>query len=208
MSSRKAKSRPFIHSKENDSFSRLECIYLLIFQCTELFMRKASKAWSVDRIQIVTEECWFVCSCLFFSAGILKLNFNDTLVSSTHTFPVNIFNLEGGETMLARDKRNFQALIQNRTRNPLVEWLERPIQTCYNESRRPIQYSEGREFNSRRGYEIFRFPGEHGFSSFQVENVQWKCMCAAHQCVIKINKNKSKIYLRNHEFVRKKQNGG
>ena len=64
----------------------------------------------------------FVCLFLFvfFSAGLLKLNFNDTLVSSTHTFPVNIFNLEGGETMLARDKGNFQALVdlvENRTRD-------------------------------------------------------------------------------------------
>ena len=69
---------------------------------------------------MVTEECWFVCSCLFFSAGLLKLKFNDTLVSSTHAFPVNIFNLEGGETMLARDKGNFQALVdlvENRTRD-------------------------------------------------------------------------------------------
>ena len=100
-------------------------------------MRKASKAWSVDRILIVTEECWFVCSCLFFSAGLLKLlsylhyitllNFNDTLVSSTHTFPVNIFNLEGGETMLVRDKGNFHALGKNQTRDPPVQWLERPI---------------------------------------------------------------------------------
>ena len=64
---------------------------------------------------------------MFFSAGILKLNFNDTLVSSTHTFPVNIFNLVGGETMLARDKGNFQALVENRTRHPAVQWLERPI---------------------------------------------------------------------------------
>ena len=47
----------------------------------------------------------------------------DTLVSSTHTFPVNIFNLEGGETMLARNKGNFQALVENRTRDPLVQWL-------------------------------------------------------------------------------------
>ena len=46
-------------------------------------MGKAAKAWSVDRIETVTEECWFVCSCLLFSAGLLKLNFNDTLVSST-----------------------------------------------------------------------------------------------------------------------------
>ena len=73
-------------------------------------MRKASKAWSVDRVLIVTEECWFVCSSLFFfSAGLLKLDLNDTLVSSTHTFPVNLFNLEGGETMLARDKGNFHS---------------------------------------------------------------------------------------------------
>ena len=90
-------------------------------------MGKAAKAWSVDRIETVTEECWFVCSCLLFSAGLLKLNFNDTLVSSTHTFPVNIFNLEGGETMLALDKGNFHAPGKNRTRDPPVQWLERPI---------------------------------------------------------------------------------
>ena len=77
--------------------------------------------------RVVTEECLFVCSCLFFSAGLLKLNFNDTLVSSTHTFPVNIFNLEGGETMLAKDKGNFHALGKNRTRDPPVQWLEPPI---------------------------------------------------------------------------------
>ena len=35
------------------------------------------------------------------------INFNDTLVSSTHTLPVNIFNLEGGEIMLTRDNENF-----------------------------------------------------------------------------------------------------
>ena len=58
------------------------------------------------------------------------------------------------------------------------------------------------------GTKIFVVPGEHGFSSFQVENVHWTCMCAAHKCIIKINKNKNKIYLPNHEFVRKKQNGG
>ena len=71
----------------------------------------------------------FVCLLLFFffSAGLLKLNFNDTLVSSAHTFPVNIFNLEGGETMLARDKKNFHALGKNRTRDPPVQWLVRPI---------------------------------------------------------------------------------
>ena len=28
--------------------------------------------------------------------------------------------------------------------------------------------------------EISSVLGEHGFSSFQAENVHWKCMCAAH----------------------------
>ena len=46
------------------------------------------------------------------------INFNDTLVSTTHTVPVNIFNLEGGETMLARDKGNFHSPGENRTRDP------------------------------------------------------------------------------------------
>ena len=55
-----------------------------------------------------------------------------------------------------------------------------------------------------RGMQISFVPGEHSFSSFQVENVHWKCMCAAHKFIIKINNNKNKINLRNHEFVRKK----
>ena len=46
------------------------------------------------------------------------INFDDTLLSSTHTLPVNIFNLEGGETILARDKENFHAPGENRTRDP------------------------------------------------------------------------------------------
>ena len=43
---------------------------------------------------------------------------NDTLMSSTHTLPVNIFNLEGGETMLARDNENYRAPDEDRTRDP------------------------------------------------------------------------------------------
>ena len=38
-------------------------------------------------------------------------------MSSTHTLPVNIFNLEGGGTMLALDKKNFHAPGENRTRD-------------------------------------------------------------------------------------------
>ena len=34
------------------------------------------------------------------------------------------------------------------------------------------------------------------------------CVCDAHYCIIKINKNENKIILCNHKFVRKKQNGG
>ena len=78
------------------------------------------------------------------------MSVNDTLLSNTHTLPVNIFNLEGAETMLARDKGNFHALDQNRTRDPPVQGLERAIN---------MQYSEGREYNSRLGYENFRCPG-------------------------------------------------
>ena len=37
-----------------------------------------------------------------------------------------------------------------------------------------------------KGTKVFVVPGEHGFSSFQVENVHWKCTCAAHQCIIEI----------------------
>ena len=46
MTWRKVKSRSLASFQR----SRLECIYLLIFKCTELFTRKASKAWSVGRI--------------------------------------------------------------------------------------------------------------------------------------------------------------
>ena len=48
-------------------------------------------------------------------------------MNSTHTLPVNIFNLEGGETMLARDKGNFHAPGEDRTRDPPVQLLEHPI---------------------------------------------------------------------------------
>ena len=30
------------------------------------------------------------------------------------------------------------------------------------------------------GTKSFVVPGEHGFSSFQVKNVHWMCVCAAH----------------------------
>ena len=104
-------------------------------------MRKASKAWSVDRILIVTEECWFVCSCLFFSGGLLKLDFNDTLLSSTHTLPAKIFNLKEGETMLTRDNENFSNSGENRTCDPPVQCLERPIFIVFRGSR--VRFSPG-----------------------------------------------------------------
>ena len=62
-------------------------------------------------------------------------------MSSTHTLPVNIFNLEGGETMLSRDKENFHAPGENRTRDPasfcqqvddwtLLRWLNTVLAVC------------------------------------------------------------------------------
>ena len=110
-----------------------------------------------------------VCYCLFFSAGLLKLSFNDTLVSSTHTFPVNISNLEGGETMLARTKEISKP------------WSRIELATL-RFSGWNVRYSIRRVVSSilALGTKFFVVPGEHGFSSFQVENVHWKSMYPAH----------------------------
>ena len=59
-------------------------------------------------------------------------------MSSTHTLSVNIFNLERGETKLARDKKNFHAPGENRTRDPasfcqqVDDWIDydRPSNNC------------------------------------------------------------------------------
>ena len=77
----------------------------------------------------------------FFLQDLLKLDFNDTLVSSTRTFPVNIFNLEGGETMLAWDKGNFHAPGEDRPCDPPVQWLQRPIFIVFGGSR--VRFSPG-----------------------------------------------------------------
>ena len=79
---------------------------------------------------------------------------------------MNIFNLEGEEVMIARDNENFRTPGENWTHDP-------PNTTCLSDV--PTTEPEGRE----RGMEISFVSGEHGFSSFQVENVYWKCMCAA-----------------------------
>ena len=39
-------------------------------------------------------------------------------MSSKHTLPVNIFNLEREDTMLAWDNENYRAPGENRTRDP------------------------------------------------------------------------------------------
>ena len=58
---------------------------------------------------------------LIFSLFLLIL----ILVSSIHTLPVNIFILEGGETMLAQEKGNFYAPGENRTRDSLLAFYLR-----------------------------------------------------------------------------------
>ena len=73
--------------------------------------------------------------------------------------------------MLARDNENFRTRGENRTHDP-------PNTTCLSDV--PTTEPEGPEYDSCRGMEISFVLGEHGFSSFQVEIVQWKCMCAAH----------------------------
>ena len=69
--------------------------------------------------------------------------------------------------MLAQDKGNFHA--------PKSRPSGSVVRTC-------DLYSIWRVASSILAWvtKIFVVPGEHGFSSFQVENVHWKCMCAAH----------------------------
>ena len=72
-------------------------------------------------------------------------------MSSTHTPPVNIFNLEGRETMLARDNEKFGTQGEN--------WTHDPPNTI---SDVPTTEPEGRELDSRPGLGISFVPGEHG----------------------------------------------
>ena len=116
-------------------------------------------------------------------------------MSRKHTFPVNIFNLEGGETKLAHDKGNFQALVKNWTRTGSVVGTS------------DIVFG---------GLRVQFSPWVRNFSLSRVSMVSppsklkmfTGSVCVLLTSVIKIDKNKTKIYLRNHEFMRKKQNGG
>ena len=70
--------------------------------------------------------------------------------------------------MLVRDNEKFRTLPgENRARDP-------PNAIQIGRSK-----LDGGEFDLTSGMKISFVPGEHGFSSFQVENVHWKCMCAA-----------------------------
>ena len=104
----------------------------------------------------------------FFLQDLLKLDFNDTLVSSTRTFPVNIFNLEGGETMLARDKGNFHAPGKDRPCDPPVQWLERPIFIVFGGSR--VRFLPG--------HRNFLCPGRAWFLLLP----SWKCSLEMYVC--------------------------
>ena len=73
--------------------------------------------------------------------------------------------------MLARDNENFRTQAR-------IELMTLRILQVY----RTFQPLNRRVASSSlaRGMEISFVPGEHVFSSFQVENVDWKFMCAAH----------------------------
>ena len=75
-------------------------------------------------------------------------------MSSTHTLPVNIFNLDGEEFMLARDNENFRTLGENCTHDP-------PNTAC--SSHVPTPEPEGREFDSGQGHGNFLCPGRAWF---------------------------------------------
>ena len=72
--------------------------------------------------------------------------------------------------MLARDNKKFRSRGENWTHDPPNTISDVP--TVLNR-RVPSSILD-------QGLEISFVPGEHGFSSFQVENVHWKYMCAAH----------------------------
>ena len=94
------------YSKYLDGAFCLPCVFFFGVQCG----RNSNKLDKLYKSPMTLYFYFF----LFFYFTI----FNDTLVSSTQTLPVNIFNLEGGETMLARENANFRAPGENRTRDP------------------------------------------------------------------------------------------
>ena len=69
-----------------------------------------------------------------------------SLVSTTHTLPVNIFNLEGGEIMLAQDNKNFRTPGENWTHDP-------PNTTGLSDA--PTTEPEGCDFDSCPGHGNF-----------------------------------------------------
>ena len=58
------------------------------------------------------------------------------------------------------------------------------------------------------GTKIFFVPGEHGFSSFQVKNVHWKCNVLLTSVSLKLTKIKIKLIYTTTSSWEKKQNGG
>ena len=88
--------------------------------------------------------------------------------------------------MLAQDKGNFHAHGKNRTRDPPVQWLERPIL---------ISCSIRRVVSSilASGTKIFFVPGEHGFSSFQVKMFTGSVCVLLTSVSLKLTKIKIKL---------------
>ena len=143
-----------VNSRSLASFqrSRLECIYLLIFKCTELFTRKASKAWSVDRIyEESAEECSH--SCLFFSAGLLKLDFNDTLVKQHTYISSEHFQLGKRRNHARPGQRKFSC--QRWGSNSPPSSLERPIYIAFGGSRARFSPGRVRNFSLSRTSMVF-----------------------------------------------------
>ena len=75
-------------------------------------------------------------------------------MSSTHTLPVNIFNLEGGEIMLARDNENFRTRARIELTTLRILQVYRTFQ--------PLN-RDGREFDSCPGHGNFLCPGRAWF---------------------------------------------
>ena len=118
-------------------------------------------------------------------------------MSSTHTLPVNIFNLEGGEIALARDKENFRTPGENWTHDPPNNACLSDVPTTepasppllfiafFTSHRSPLSERleqatepEGREFDSCLGQGNFLCPGRAWFLLLP----SWKCSLQMYVC--------------------------
>ena len=135
---------------------------------TKIFVAPGEHGFSFFQVKMFTGSVSVLLTSASLKITLLKLEEATRETehrSAVHSAP----STEVQYTLLVQQNSDF-----TNARALVVQWLERPI-----------QYSEGREFDSRPGHENFRCPGRAWFLLLPSENVHWKCKCAAHQYTIK-----------------------